>query len=159
MSPELPTEVLRPMKPFRICTGRIDGRGGDAASQSAGPARSTWSAKAALKTAMMAYHQARVHGAELAEAAEDLFAEAKAEGAAEIFAAAMAAAQAQAKAAAPNKAEEPSKAEAKPADAQPPSIRSRYRGHPPSKATDHERGSPTGGNCPFYAWSCAFADF
>ena len=87
-------------------------------------------AKAALKTAMMAYHQARVHGAELAEAAEDLFAEAKAEGAAEIFAAAMAAAQAQAKAAAPNKAEEPPKAEAKPADAQPPSSPEQPRSSP-----------------------------
>ena len=78
-------------------------------------------AKAALKTAMMAYHQARVQGAELAEAAEDLFAEAKAESAAEIFAAAMAAAQAQAKAAATNKAKEPPKAEAELADAQPAS--------------------------------------
>ncbi len=44
-------------------------------------------AKAAMKAAVMAYHEARVQGAELAEAAEDLFAEAKTEAAADIFAA------------------------------------------------------------------------
>jgi hypothetical protein len=49
--------------------------------------------KAALKAAMMAYHEARTQGAELAEAAEDLFAEAKAEATNEIFAAMMAKAQ------------------------------------------------------------------
>lgn len=47
-------------------------------------------AKAALKAAIMAYHEARTQGAELMEAAEDLFAEAKAEATADIFAAAMA---------------------------------------------------------------------
>lgn len=49
-------------------------------------------AKAALKAALMAYHEARTQGAELAEAAEDLFAEAKADAVAEVFAAAMSAA-------------------------------------------------------------------
>ncbi|HEY8161245.1 MAG: DUF5132 domain-containing protein [Methylocystis sp.] len=47
-------------------------------------------AKAALKAAVMAYHEARVQGAQMVETAEDLFAEAKAEAAADIFAAAMA---------------------------------------------------------------------
>lgn len=53
-------------------------------------------AKAALKAALMAIHEAQVHGAEVAEAAEDIFAEAKSEVAAEVFGAAMAAAQAKA---------------------------------------------------------------
>ncbi|QGM99643.1 DUF5132 domain-containing protein [Methylocystis parvus] len=47
-------------------------------------------ARAALKAAMMAYHEARTQSAELMEAAEDLFAEAKAEATSEIFAAMMA---------------------------------------------------------------------
>jgi hypothetical protein len=50
-------------------------------------------AKAALKAAMMAYHEARTQGAELAEAAEDLFAEAKAEATTDIFTSMMAKAQ------------------------------------------------------------------
>ncbi|WP_457797466.1 DUF5132 domain-containing protein [Methylocystis sp. S23] len=50
-------------------------------------------AKAALKAAMMAYQEARMQSAELMEAAEDLFAEAKAEATAEIFANMMAKAQ------------------------------------------------------------------
>lgn len=53
-------------------------------------------AKAALKAALTAMHEAQVYGAEVAEAAEDLFAEAKSEVTAEVFAAAMAAAQAKA---------------------------------------------------------------
>lgn len=51
-------------------------------------------AKAALKAALTALHEARVRKAEIAEAAEDLFAEAKAEATAEIFAATVAAARA-----------------------------------------------------------------
>jgi gas vesicle protein len=53
-------------------------------------------AKAALKAALTAMHEARVRTAEMAEAAEDLYAEAKAEVTAEAFAAAMAAARAKA---------------------------------------------------------------
>jgi hypothetical protein len=53
-------------------------------------------AKAALKAALLAMHEARVQQALIVEAAEDLFAEAKAEATAEVFAAAMAAAQAKA---------------------------------------------------------------
>ncbi|KAF2992190.1 DUF5132 domain-containing protein [Methylocystis sp. MJC1] len=45
-------------------------------------------AKAALKAAVLALHEARVQGAQLMEAAEDLFAEVKAEAASEIFTAA-----------------------------------------------------------------------
>lgn len=47
-------------------------------------------AKAALKAAVLALHEARVQGAHLMETAEDLFAEAKAEAASDIFAAAKA---------------------------------------------------------------------
>lgn len=47
-------------------------------------------AKAALKAAVLALHEARVQGAQLMETAEDLFAEAKAEAASDIFAATMA---------------------------------------------------------------------
>jgi hypothetical protein len=53
-------------------------------------------AKAALKTALLAANEARVRGAELTEAAEDLFAEARAEATSEAVASAMAAAQARA---------------------------------------------------------------
>lgn len=53
-------------------------------------------AKAALKAALAAIHEAQVRRAEIAEAAEDLFAEAKAEVTAEVLAAAMAAARAKA---------------------------------------------------------------
>ena len=51
-------------------------------------------AKAALKAAIAAMHEAQVRGAEVTEAAEDLFAEAKAEVTAEVIAAATASAQA-----------------------------------------------------------------
>jgi gas vesicle protein len=54
-------------------------------------------AKAVLKAALTAMHEAQVQGAEVVEAAEDLYAEAKAEVTAEVFAAAMAEAQAQAR--------------------------------------------------------------
>ncbi len=53
-------------------------------------------AKATLKATLAAMHEARVRGAEIGEAAEDLFAEAKSEVTAEVFAAAMAAATAKA---------------------------------------------------------------
>lgn len=61
-------------------------------------------AKAALKRALKAAHGAQVSGTELAEAAEDLYAEAKMEVTAEVLAEAMAAAKAKAaeKAATPN---------------------------------------------------------
>ena len=58
-------------------------------------------AKSALKTALLAMYAAQVRGAEIAEAVEDLFAEAKSEITSEILAAALAAAQEKA-AAAPN---------------------------------------------------------
>jgi hypothetical protein len=52
-------------------------------------------AKAILKAALATMHEAQVRGAQMSEAAEDLYAEAKSEVAADIFSAAMAAAQAQ----------------------------------------------------------------
>jgi hypothetical protein len=54
-------------------------------------------AKQVLKAGLKAAHDARVRGTEVAEGAEDLYAEAKAEATAEIMAAAAAAAQTQAK--------------------------------------------------------------
>jgi hypothetical protein len=53
-------------------------------------------AKAMLKGALAALHEAQVRGTEIAEAAEDLYAEAKSEVTAEVFTAAMAAAKAKA---------------------------------------------------------------
>lgn len=53
-------------------------------------------AKAALKAALHVVHEARVRGAEVAEAAEDLYAEAKAEVTQEVLAAVMAEAKAKA---------------------------------------------------------------
>ncbi len=58
-------------------------------------------AKSALKTALLTMYAAQVRGAEIAEAIEDLFAEAKSEITSEILAAALAAAQEKA-AATPN---------------------------------------------------------
>jgi gas vesicle protein len=52
-------------------------------------------AKSILKAALAAMHEAQVRGAQISEAAEDLYAEAKSEVAADIFNAAMASAQAQ----------------------------------------------------------------
>jgi hypothetical protein len=53
-------------------------------------------AKVALKATLAAMHEARVRGAEIGEAAEDLYAEAKSEVTSEVFEAAMAAAKAKA---------------------------------------------------------------
>jgi hypothetical protein len=65
-------------------------------------------AKAMLKAALRMMHEAQVESAQIAEAAEDLYAEAKAEVTTEVFAAAMAAAQAKAAAqAAQAKGQEP----------------------------------------------------
>lgn len=85
------------MKPFGFALGVLTGAAAVVLLNRQGTQRARPVAKAALKAALMAYHEARVQGAELAEAAEDLFAEAKAEAAADIFTAAMAAAQAKAK--------------------------------------------------------------
>ncbi|MGJ0394643.1 MAG: DUF5132 domain-containing protein [Methylocystis sp.] len=85
------------MKPFGFALGVLTGAAAVLLLNRQETRRVRPVAKAALKAAMMAYHEARVQGAELAEAAEDLFAEAKTEAAADIFAAAMAAAQAKAK--------------------------------------------------------------
>jgi hypothetical protein len=65
-------------------------------------------AKAALKAALHVIHEARVKGAEVAEAAEDLYAEAKAEVTQEVLAAVMAEAKAE--------AEEAAKAQHEPAE-------------------------------------------
>jgi hypothetical protein len=54
-------------------------------------------AKAALKAALAAMHEAKVRGAEFAEAAEDLYAEAKAEVISETLAADIAAAETKAR--------------------------------------------------------------
>ena len=61
-------------------------------------------AKAALKTALLTLYAAQVRGAEIAEAIEDLYAEAKSEVTADILEAALAAAQAQAATATPTSA-------------------------------------------------------
>lgn len=81
------------MKPFGFALGALTGAAAVLLLNRQGTQRVRPVAKAAMKAAVMAYHEARVQGAELAEAAEDLFAEAKAEAVADIFAAAMAAAQ------------------------------------------------------------------
>ncbi|MGJ0512562.1 DUF5132 domain-containing protein [Methylocystis sp.] len=84
------------MKPFGFALGALTGAAAVLLLNRQGTQRLRPIAKAAMKAAVMAYHEARVQGAELAEAAEDLFAEAKTEAAADIFAAAVAAAQAKA---------------------------------------------------------------
>ncbi|KAF0128507.1 MAG: hypothetical protein FD139_3249 [Methylocystaceae bacterium] len=81
------------MKPFGFALGALTGAAAVLLLNRQGTQRVRPIAKAAMKAAVMAYHEARVQGAELAEAAEDLFAEAKAEAVADIFAAAMATAQ------------------------------------------------------------------
>ena len=106
------------MKPFGFALGALTGAAAVLLLNRQGAQRVRPIAKAALKAAMMAYHEARVQGAELAEAAEDLFAEAKAEAAADIFAAAMAAAQAQAAQA--NRSEDRNEAEARKAESAAP---------------------------------------
>lgn len=80
------------MKPLGFALGALTGAAATILLTRGG-ARARPAAKAALKAAFMAYHEARTHGAEMMEAAEDLFAEAKAEAVADIFAAAMAGAQ------------------------------------------------------------------
>ncbi|MBG0800919.1 DUF5132 domain-containing protein [Methylocystis sp. H4A] len=84
------------MKPFGFALGALTGAAAVLLLNRQGTQRVRPIAKAAMKAAVMAYHEARVQGAELAEAAEDLFAEVKTEAAADIFAAAVAAAQAKA---------------------------------------------------------------
>lgn len=96
------------MKPLGFAFGALTGAAATLIlTQRHGAQRARPAAKAALKAAMMAYHEARTQGAELMELAEDLFAEAKAEATQEIFTAAMAAAQAQAQATAAAKASAP----------------------------------------------------
>lgn len=109
------------MKPFGFALGVLTGAAAVVLLNRQGAQRARPVAKAALKAALMAYHEARVQGAELAEAAEDLFAEAKAEAVADIFAAAMAAAQAKAKR--EPKSEAASKPEAGAATTEPPASR------------------------------------
>ncbi|MFO1098441.1 MAG: DUF5132 domain-containing protein [Xanthobacteraceae bacterium] len=92
-------------------------------------------AKSALKTALLTLYAAQVRGAEIAEAIEDLYAEAKSEVTAEILEAALAAAQEQAATATPAGAT--AGASASPAAAKParqraavkrsPVVRSRLR--------------------------------
>jgi hypothetical protein len=82
-------------------------------------------AKAAVKAALLAIHESQVRGAEITEAAEDLYAEAKAEATADVFAATMAAAQAKATAqAAQSPAQEPG---TKPPSTRPPSTKAAQR--------------------------------
>jgi hypothetical protein len=97
------------MKPWGFALGALTGAAATILLTREG-SRARPAAKAALKAAIMAYHEARTHGAEMMEAAEDLFAEAKAEAVADIFAAAMAGAQRKAAEDA-QKAEEKTKAE------------------------------------------------
>ncbi|ULO25537.1 DUF5132 domain-containing protein [Methylocystis sp. SB2] len=104
------------MKPFGFALGALTGAAAVLLLNRQGSQRVRPIAKAAMKAAVMAYHEARVQGAELAEAAEDLFAEAKAEAVADIFAAAMAASQTKA---AQAKTETTSAATAKPESAAP----------------------------------------
>lgn len=104
------------MKPFGFALGALTGAAAVLLLNRQGTQRVRPIAKAAMKAAVMAYHEARVQGAELAEAAEDLFAEAKAEAVADIFAAAMTAAQTKA---AQAKTEATSTATAKPENAAP----------------------------------------
>jgi hypothetical protein len=104
------------MKPFGFAFGALTGAAAVLLLNRQGTQRVRPIAKAAMKAAVMAYHEARVQGAELAEAAEDLFAEAKAEAVADIFAAAMTAAQTKA---AQAKTEATSTATAKPESAAP----------------------------------------
>ncbi|RNJ50963.1 DUF5132 domain-containing protein [Methylocystis hirsuta] len=110
------------MKPFGFALGALTGAAAVLLLNRQGTQRVRPIAKAAMKAAVMAYHEARVQGAELAEAAEDLFAEAKVEAAADIFAAAVAAAQAKAAQARPEaKPETKPEATSKPESAAPAS--------------------------------------
>lgn len=111
------------MKPFGFALGALAGAAAVLLLNRQGTQRVRPIAKAALKAAVMAYHEARVQGAELAEAAEDLFAEAKTEAAADIFAAAMAQAKA-AQAKAEAKSEAASKSESGTPASEAPAARS-----------------------------------
>lgn len=84
------------MFPFGLAVGFVAGAAGAIlfAPQIAEHARPV--VKAALKAALTAMHEARLRSAELAEAAEDLYAEANAEVAEEVRAAAEAAAETEA---------------------------------------------------------------
>ena len=122
------------MKPLGFFLGALTGAAATLIlSQRDGAKRARPAAKAALKAAMMAYHEVRTQGAELMEAAEDLFAEAKAEATQDIFTAAMAAAQAQAKASAEAKAAETTTA---PATGQGADARSAASGVPPQTQSE-----------------------
>ncbi|MEF3365873.1 DUF5132 domain-containing protein [Methylocystis sp. 9N] len=107
------------MKPLGFALGALTGAAATLLLSRQGAQRFRPVAKAALKAAMVAYHEARAQGAELAEAAEDLFAEAKADAAADIFAEAVAAAEARAKAT----AEAKPKAESAPQPSEAPAPR------------------------------------
>lgn len=99
------------MKPWGFVFGALTGAAATLIlTQRDGAKRARPAAKAALKAAMMALHEARAQGAELMESAEDLLAEVRAEATQEIFMAAMAAAQAEAKAAGEAKAAKEAKA-------------------------------------------------
>jgi hypothetical protein len=97
------------MKPLGFALGALTGAAATILLTRGG-GRARPAAKAALKAAIMAFHEARTQGAEMMEAAEDLFAEAKAEAVSDIFAAAMAGAQTKPPDEAP-RAEEKPKAE------------------------------------------------
>jgi gas vesicle protein len=86
------------MFPFGLAIGFVAGAAGAMlfAPQIAEHARPV--AKAALKAALAALHEAQLRGAEMAEAAEDLYAEAKAEVNAEMSATASAAGEVEAEA-------------------------------------------------------------
>ena len=84
----------------RVALGALIGAAGVALFGPHIARRARPAAKAALKAALAAMHEARIRGGEIAEAAEDLYAEAKAEAAAETEAARDAAAVAEPTAAA-----------------------------------------------------------
>lgn len=104
------------MWPIGFALGAITGAAAVLIAGRQGAQRVRPVAKAVLKAALVAFHEARVHGAEVAEAAEDLYAEAKAELTAEALAAAVAAAQARAPAqkAAESKEQQPAGSETMP---------------------------------------------
>lgn len=111
------------MKPLGFALGALTGAAATLLLSRQGAERLRPVAKAALKAAMVAYHEARAQSAELAEAAEDLFAEAKADAAADIFAEAVAAAEARAKATQTKAAETKPKAESAPQPSEAPAPR------------------------------------
>jgi hypothetical protein len=84
-------------------------------------------AKAALKATLVALHEARVRGAEIEEAVEDLYAEAKSEATKEVFESTMAAAAAKAKATAERSAEATPEHPAEPSGSDTSASRARTR--------------------------------